>query len=350
MGTCACANVLSERNEQGVDLNPVSLRQSFLKRGHRFFRRRCLHQSPTVRNAVNVNIHADEWQATGDPQSQVGAFGADTMKSLKHGGVTGKRAAVFFYGLTGNCTNSPGLGLVKGAGRDQAINLCFGKAGNLVGCAGSAKQGVSDGDGRFVPCANGNDTGDQDLEDGVMPFAGQLKSAGFRIRSHGLAKEPDRLIDVKRSFPVGWCDPALSIGSGRSAGFMVALGNSGRVSTFFSVASSNRLRIASIVINSSERANTTRLFERGSAASRTWSRGNSLVRSVAMSAASARFSVKIFQLDFSGVIAVVFFSTSSFSITLRTFVKSAGEAWISKVLVIGSATMRTVLFGSTNRL
>src|SRR5439155_23267935 len=52
----SCANVLAERHEQGVRLDPVLPREDLVKRDHRLLRRGGVNDAPAVAHAVNVNV------------------------------------------------------------------------------------------------------------------------------------------------------------------------------------------------------------------------------------------------------------------------------------------------------
>src|SRR6266571_7334405 len=79
-GESAGADVLAERDEEAVDLDPIAPRQRRLERAHRFFRCPCLDVAPAVGDAVDVDINGDPRLAAGDAEHQMGALGADAVE------------------------------------------------------------------------------------------------------------------------------------------------------------------------------------------------------------------------------------------------------------------------------
>lgn len=74
------ADVLAERYEQAVQLDPVALWKLFMKHRHRLFGRRGVDISPAIDDAMNMNIDADIRLIAGDSQNQAGALGTDAAK------------------------------------------------------------------------------------------------------------------------------------------------------------------------------------------------------------------------------------------------------------------------------
>src|SRR5512139_490343 len=97
----ASANVLSKRDKQAIDLDPVAFWKFLLQRRHGLLRRGGGNISPAVGNPVNVDVHADERFPTGDPQDKMRTLWSDTGKGLQHLFLTRKLAAIFI-------DNSPG--------------------------------------------------------------------------------------------------------------------------------------------------------------------------------------------------------------------------------------------------
>lgn len=60
------ANMFSKGDKQTVDVDPVFLGKFRFQLDHRFFGRGRLYIAPAIRDAVHVDVHADERFATGD--------------------------------------------------------------------------------------------------------------------------------------------------------------------------------------------------------------------------------------------------------------------------------------------
>src|SRR4051794_21374460 len=76
----AGADMLAEWHEEAVDLHPIRLRQDFLEGEHRLFRRSRVDDTPPIRHAVHVNVHADPRLAARHADGQVGALRADALE------------------------------------------------------------------------------------------------------------------------------------------------------------------------------------------------------------------------------------------------------------------------------
>jgi hypothetical protein len=82
-GHYARADMLTERDKQTVDFDPVAFWQFGLQSGRCLIRSIGLDIAPPVRDAVNVDVHADSCLSTGDPQHQVGALDAHAEERQK---------------------------------------------------------------------------------------------------------------------------------------------------------------------------------------------------------------------------------------------------------------------------
>ena len=60
------ANVFAKRHEQAIDVNPMFAREFGSEGFHRFFRRGGFDIAPTIRDAMDVDVHADGWLSAGD--------------------------------------------------------------------------------------------------------------------------------------------------------------------------------------------------------------------------------------------------------------------------------------------
>ena len=76
--------MLSEGNEQPIDLDPVLARESLLQRVAGCFGRGRAHEPPSVRNPVDMDIDADLCRAAGNPECEVRALWSDTAKGCHY--------------------------------------------------------------------------------------------------------------------------------------------------------------------------------------------------------------------------------------------------------------------------
>ena len=70
------ADMFPEGHEEAVDLDPVAARELCFERVNRFFRRRGMDVTPTIRDPVYMHVNADVRLTAGYPEYQVGALGA----------------------------------------------------------------------------------------------------------------------------------------------------------------------------------------------------------------------------------------------------------------------------------
>ena len=78
----ASTNMLSERDEEAIDVDPVLLRQDVFESDHSALWRSCMHISPAVGDTMDMNIHANKWLVTCNAEHEVRAFRANTMERL----------------------------------------------------------------------------------------------------------------------------------------------------------------------------------------------------------------------------------------------------------------------------
>src|SRR5215468_2730033 len=76
----AGADVFAERDEQTVDLDPVTARELVFERDGGTLRRACPDVSPAVGHSMHVYVNADARLIAGDSQHEVGAFRPDAFK------------------------------------------------------------------------------------------------------------------------------------------------------------------------------------------------------------------------------------------------------------------------------
>jgi hypothetical protein len=78
----AGTDMLSERDEKAIDVDPVLLRQPVFERDHGALWRSGTHVSPAVGDTMHVNIHADIGLVARNAEHEMSAFGANTMERL----------------------------------------------------------------------------------------------------------------------------------------------------------------------------------------------------------------------------------------------------------------------------
>jgi hypothetical protein len=81
--------VFTKGNEQAVDLDPVASWELGFERDGGFLGGGRLDVTPTVRDAVDVDVDGDPWLAARDPEHQVRTLGADTREGPQNPLVTG---------------------------------------------------------------------------------------------------------------------------------------------------------------------------------------------------------------------------------------------------------------------
>ena len=91
----ARADVFAERDEQAVDLDPVTARELVFERDGGPLGRSRVDVPPAVGNAMNVYVDADVGLVAGDSQRQVGAFRPDAFEREQRLGLAWQRAFIF---------------------------------------------------------------------------------------------------------------------------------------------------------------------------------------------------------------------------------------------------------------
>ncbi len=199
-GQFARANVFAKRHQQPVDGYPFRLGQPLLQRLHGFFGCGCLHISPTVGDAVYMNIHANGHLARRDAQCQVGAFGPNAFQANQLLRIGGQLAAPIIHRFLGDAHNGTRLLPRKGAAIQQGLELLWGKRRHLLRRAGRAKQPQRNGDGGFIEGADGNNAGYQLFKkSGVSPFV-QIEQRSFWKGRYGCFNAAEHFRDIKRRF------------------------------------------------------------------------------------------------------------------------------------------------------
>jgi hypothetical protein len=191
------ADMFAKGNEQPIDFQPILPGQFFFQNSHCFFRRCGLHISPTVGDAVDMDVYTDAaGLAAADAQCQIGAFGANAMKGEKQGTVAGELVVILGGQCGGNGVDLPGFVLVQAYALDEGVYFFNGEGGDGGGGVGAGKEGTGRWQHHFVACANGEDAPDELFEWGVVAFFCQLKHGGFGKRPYRLCHQVHYLINV----------------------------------------------------------------------------------------------------------------------------------------------------------
>jgi len=119
----ASADVFTERDEQAVDLDPVTARELAFERDRSLLGRSRPDVSPAVGDAMNVYVNAGARLTAGDSQHEVGAFRPDAFKREQRLGLAGQRAFIFIKDASRDPENLLRFAFVKCAGADQTIDF-----------------------------------------------------------------------------------------------------------------------------------------------------------------------------------------------------------------------------------
>ena len=121
-GQGASTNVLSERDQQPVYLDPVPLWKLFLERLPGPLRGLRLYVAPAVRHALDVDVHTDPALTFRDAKCQIRAFGPDAVKRHQDFRIGWQRSAKFLDRADGNVVDLLGLSMMKRRGPDEIID------------------------------------------------------------------------------------------------------------------------------------------------------------------------------------------------------------------------------------
>src|SRR5215216_2857461 len=83
MRKIAGANMFSERYQQSINFDPVTLGKFLLKRDHCLFGCGRLDISPAISHPVDMDVHADKGFAAGDAHHQMCTLGTDSRKGAQ---------------------------------------------------------------------------------------------------------------------------------------------------------------------------------------------------------------------------------------------------------------------------
>lgn len=139
MWPLAYTNMLAKRHQYTIYLNPVLSRESGLKCRYGLFRGLSLNVTPAIGDTMNVNIHTDQRNATGNAQCEISTFRPDPSKREQDLPITGELTTIFRDCPLGDLIDLFGFAFGKGTRLDQLANLRDRQLANGLGCAGQGK-------------------------------------------------------------------------------------------------------------------------------------------------------------------------------------------------------------------
>ena len=119
----ARADVFAERDEQAVDLDPVTARELVFERDGSLLGRSRPDVSPAVGDTMNVYVDADARLVAGDSKHEVGAFRPDAFKREQRLSLARQRAFIFVNDAPRDPEDLLRFAFVKCAGADQLIDF-----------------------------------------------------------------------------------------------------------------------------------------------------------------------------------------------------------------------------------
>lgn len=117
------ANVFAKRNQQAIDIYPMTLGKDRFECDHRFFRCGGLDVTPTVGDPMDVDVHADVGLAASDAQHKVGALRSDARKRLQDFGIARQIPVELFDDTVCDLVDLLCFALVEGAVLNQSSDL-----------------------------------------------------------------------------------------------------------------------------------------------------------------------------------------------------------------------------------
>src|SRR4051812_32260341 len=169
------ANVLAERHQQAVDLDPVFSRQLLFQRQTRRVGRRSAHQSPPVGDAMHVNVDADLSCAACDAEREVGALRTDAAEGGHDLEIARHLAAEFVDDSLRHVPDVVRLGLIKARRLDQAGNLLHAQFADGLGGRRRLIQSQRGWQRNLVHGSYGYDAGGQLMERRGEPSRGEIE-------------------------------------------------------------------------------------------------------------------------------------------------------------------------------
>src|SRR5689334_15881896 len=119
----AGAYVFTERDEQAVELHPVTARELVFERNGSALRRARPDIPPAIGHAMHMYVNADAGLIAGDSQHEVGAFRTDAFKRQQRLGLTWQGAFIFLDDASRDQAYLLRLAIVKCAGAYQPIDF-----------------------------------------------------------------------------------------------------------------------------------------------------------------------------------------------------------------------------------
>src|SRR5262245_30140838 len=166
------ADALAERDEQAVDLDPVTTRELAFERDGSLLGRSRPDVSPTVGDAMHVYVDADAGLTAGDSQHEVGAFLPDAFKREQRLGLARQRAFIFTNDASRDPEDLSRFAFVKCAGADQLIDLTRREPADFERSARPREESSRRLDGHFVERSDRDDAGHELLERGTEAVVG----------------------------------------------------------------------------------------------------------------------------------------------------------------------------------
>src|SRR5262245_37948166 len=194
----ARAYVFTERDEQAVDLDPVTSRELAFERDGSLLGRSRPDVSPAVGDAMHVYVDADARLTAGDSQHEVGAFRPDAFKREQRLGLARQRAFTLINDASRDPEDLLRFAFVKCAGADQLIDFTRRESADFERRSRPREESSRRRDGHFVARADRDDAGHELFERGTEAVVGQFEHRGFGERPHRHPYAADDLVNVKR--------------------------------------------------------------------------------------------------------------------------------------------------------
>src|SRR5262245_22149508 len=195
----ARADVFAERDEQAVDLDPVTARELAFERDGSLFGRSRRNVSPSIGDAMNVYVDADARLIAGDSQREVCAFRPDAFKREQRLGLARQRAFIFSNGASRDSEDLSRLAFVKCAVANQLIDFPRHEPADFERRARPREEFSRRRDGHFVARSDRDDAGHELLERGTEAVVSQLEHSGLGERANRHPDAADDLANVERT-------------------------------------------------------------------------------------------------------------------------------------------------------
>ncbi len=198
MGQPTCTDVLAERDQERVDLDPVASRQARLQLLHALLGCWSANVAPPVRDPVDMDINGNALLATGNSQGQMSALGADSAKGAQHIDIAGQLAAVSFERLARDILDLSSLGFMEGHVTDQLVNVPVPKPGEVFRLRRGFEEPAGSYEAHLIPSADREDTGNELLEERAIALLREGEHRGLGEWAHHLADLMKNDVDIER--------------------------------------------------------------------------------------------------------------------------------------------------------